>query len=146
MAWAIRHGLPVPIGLPLAILLPLLVDQVPARLDARARGYACIIDTPPALEYLQKLTAQHACIVRAAAAHPCAELDYAAQLGHRALWSIATIITAPDRTPDTTCRWLALESLLAHLACQADHLTPTRNAPDTPTDTPTATADPEPRR
>ncbi|MFD5708722.1 hypothetical protein ACFWGV_21645, partial [Bacillus subtilis] len=120
MSWAIDAGLPVAVGLPLAILLPLLVDRLPGRLDVRARAYVCVIDGGPGLEYLQRLTAQLAGIARAAASHPCPELAYAAQLGHRVLWSIATIITAPDRSPDITCRWLALESLLDHLARQAD--------------------------
>ncbi|MWA07669.1 hypothetical protein [Streptomyces sp. BA2] len=122
MSWAIDHGLPAVIGLPLAILLPLLVDHLPARLDTRARAYARIIDTGPGLDYLQRLTAQHARLVRAHSSRPGPELGCAAELGHRTLWEIAVIITAPDRSPDITCRWLALESLMDHLAREADDI------------------------
>ncbi|MEV6758417.1 hypothetical protein [Streptomyces sp. NPDC051214] len=146
MSWAIDDGLAVAIGLPLAILLPLLVDHLPARLDVRARAYVCIIDAGPGLEYLQRLTAQHARITRAAASHPCcAELAYAAQLGHRVLWSIATIITAPDRSPDTTCRWLALESLLDHLARQAGDADRAHGDLAAPSGSATASTPPTPR-
>ncbi|MEU6680880.1 hypothetical protein [Streptomyces sp. NPDC046925] len=122
MSWATAHGLHVGIGLLPAILLPLLVDHLPARLDTRAGAYACIVDSASGLAYLQRLTAQHATVVRAARAHPGPELDCALQLGHRTLWEIAVIITAPDRNPDTTCRWLALEALMDHLARQADDI------------------------
>ncbi|MEV2256501.1 hypothetical protein AB0I94_39195 [Streptomyces sp. NPDC050147] len=144
MSWAIDAGLPVAVGLPLAILLPLLVDHLPAHLDARARAYVRIIDAGPGLGYLQRLTAQHAGITRAAASHPCPELAYAAQLGHRVLWSIATIITAPDRSPDTTCRWLALESLLDHLARQADDADRAMGALAAPSGSATANTSPTP--
>lgn len=120
MSWAIDHGLAVGVGWLLALGLPLLVDQLPARLDARARPYVRVIDAGPGLEYLQWLTAQHGRLLQAYSAQPGPELRYAAQLGHRVLWSIATIITAPDRSPETTCRWLALESLMDQLARRAD--------------------------
>jgi hypothetical protein len=145
MSWAIEHGLPASVGLPLAILLPLLVDHLPARLDARARACVRIIDAGPQLNYLQQLTAQHIAITRAAASHSCRELDYAAQLGHRVLWSIATIITAPDRSPDTTCRWLALESLMDHLARQADNVEPARGVLNAPNAAATANSAPTAR-
>ncbi|MGW7067066.1 hypothetical protein ACWGII_18595 [Streptomyces sp. NPDC054855] len=122
MSWAIAQGLAVVLALLLALGLPLLVDQLPARLDARARAHVRVIDAGPGLHYLQELTARHARLVRAHHSRPGPELGYAAQLSHRTLWEIAVIITAPDRSPDITCRWLALESLLDHLARQADDI------------------------
>ncbi|GGV63362.1 hypothetical protein GCM10010277_69480 [Streptomyces longisporoflavus] len=120
MSWAIGHGLPLPVGALLAIVLPLLVDHLPARLDTWAGRYARVVESASGLEYLQRLIARHAAIVRAASSRPGPEPDCAVHLGHRTLWEIAVIITAPGRNPDTTCRWLALESLLDHLARQAD--------------------------
>ncbi|MFH8492182.1 hypothetical protein [Streptomyces longisporoflavus] len=120
MSWAIGHGLPLSVGVLLAIVLPLLVDLLPARLDAWAGRYVRTVESASGLEYLQRLTARQAAIVRAARSRPGPGPDGAVRLGHRALWEIAVIITAPGRNPDTTCRWLALESLLDHLARQAD--------------------------
>lgn len=145
MSWAIDHGLPVSVALPLAILLPLLVDHLPARLDTRARTYVRIVDTAPGLEYLQKLTAQHIRLVRAYTANPGTELDYAVQIGHRVLWAIATITTASDCGPDTTCRLLTLESLMDHLTRQIDDVDRARGALDAPIEPATVNSAPTPR-
>ncbi|GGV72095.1 hypothetical protein GCM10010277_84560 [Streptomyces longisporoflavus] len=120
MSWAVGHGLPLPAGALAAILLPLLADHLPVRLDAWAGRYVRTVESANGLAYLQRLIARHAVIVRAARSRPGPGPDNAVRLGHRSLWEIAVIITAPDRDPDTTCRWLALESLLDHLARQAD--------------------------
>lgn len=119
MAWALGRGLPVSIALPLAILLPLLVDHLPACLDTRARRYVRIIDADPALEYVQRLAARHTRIVEASEASSLPELGYAVQLGHRVLWAIAPLATALDPSPDSQCRLLSHESLLTELARQA---------------------------
>lgn len=119
MVWAIGRGLPVSIALPLAILLPLLVDHLPARLDTLAHRYVCVIDTDPELEHLQRQAVRHTRIIEASQASSLPELDYGVQLGHRVLWEIASLTTASEPRPDMACRLLAYESLLDELGRQA---------------------------
>lgn len=132
MPWLMSHGVPVSIALPLVILLPLLVDHLPTHLDSRARRYARVIDADPELQYLQRRVAQHQCIVRAAESSSLPEFDYALQLGHRVLWEIALLATAPDPNPDSECSLLPCESLLTELARQAADAHSAQRALDAP--------------
>lgn len=119
MVWAIGRGLPVSIALPLAILLPLLVDHLPARLDTRAHRYVRVIDTDPEMEYLQRQAAGYTRIIEASQASSLPELDYGVQLGYRVLWAIAALAEHPAPNPDTQCRLLSYESLLHELVRRA---------------------------
>ncbi|GGV52518.1 hypothetical protein [Streptomyces spectabilis] len=120
---ALKHGIPAGIALPLTILLPLLADHLPARLDARARRYVRTIDQPAAVARLRPLIAWHIQINQTARHHPTAEQRHAARLSHRALWQLAALLTHPAAPPPPADGQLAVEAQhladLAHRCAEA---------------------------
>lgn len=87
--FAIRHGVPVDVALPAMLLAPLLAEQLPDRLDSRAREHVRMVEGDVACRYLQRLAVLHSSLVQAAAGSDRYELRRSAGVGQGLLWDAA---------------------------------------------------------
>ncbi|GHC88413.1 hypothetical protein [Streptomyces flavofungini] len=121
---ALGRDAPGAVAIPLTLLLPLLVDHLPARLDARARRRVRTVTDPASVTYLRPLVAWHAQIDHTARHHPTPEQLDAARLSHRALWDLAGLLSQPTSPPHDHRDLLIRAHLLADLAYQSvEHAT-----------------------
>ncbi|MEH0424693.1 hypothetical protein [Streptomyces sp. B21-083] len=114
---AITHGVPLSVVLPAALLAPLLTDQLPGRLDTRARRRIRIAEGAPATRYLQRLAALHNSVLQAAASSDRYELRRSAEVGHNLLWDAAGLLRTQD-TRTVSGDLIARERLMLQLADQ----------------------------
>ncbi|MER6370130.1 hypothetical protein ABT255_17415 [Streptomyces mirabilis] len=125
-ALAPMHGVPFGIVLPAAALAPLLVEHLPDRLDTRAGENARIIEDAAACRYLQRLTALHTGLVRAAVSSDRYEVRRAVEIGHHQLFDTADLLQRHD-TRSASSELIARERLMLQLAVQTRQiLTPTQ--------------------
>jgi hypothetical protein len=125
-ALALMHGVPFGIVVPAAALAPLLVEHLPDRLDARAGENARIVEDEAACRYLQRLTALHAGLVRAAVSSDRYEVRRAVEIGHHQLFDAADLLQRHD-TRSASSELIARERLMLQLAVQTRQIvTPTQ--------------------
>ncbi|MFJ9380496.1 hypothetical protein [Streptomyces sp. NPDC101455] len=123
-AGAIARGVPLDIAVPVALLVPLLADHLPDRLDLRARRRVRIAQGAAATGYLQRLAVLHTGLLRAAAGSDRDEVRRSAEVGHQLLWDAAGLLQARD-TRAASADLIAHEQLMLQLAHQvAQILTP----------------------
>ncbi|MET7353035.1 hypothetical protein [Streptomyces mirabilis] len=116
--FAMAHGVPVDVALPGMVLVPLLVEHLPGRLDARAREHVRSVEGDGACRYLQRLAALHTFLVQAAAGSDRYELCRSAEIGRHTLWDAAGLLQTPD-TRSASADLIACERLMVQLADQA---------------------------
>ncbi|MEV5850399.1 hypothetical protein AB0M32_51455 [Streptomyces sp. NPDC051985] len=115
--FAIRHGVPQSVALPAALLVPLLAEHLPDRLDARARAHVRIVEGDVACRYLQRLAVLQTSLVQAAAGSDCYELRRSAEVGQGVLWDAAGLLQTRD-TRTASAALIARERLMLQLAHQ----------------------------
>ncbi|MER8009720.1 hypothetical protein [Streptomyces sp. NPDC094149] len=115
--FAMTHAIPASVALPAMALAPLLAEHLPGTLDARAGEHVRSVEDPSACRYLQRLAAQHTCLVQAAAVSNRYELRRSAEIGQQLLWDAADLLQAHD-TRSATCELIARERLMLQLAHQ----------------------------
>lgn len=125
-ALASMHGIPFSIVLPAAALAPLLVEHLPDRLGTRAGENARIVEDEAACRYLQRLTALHTGLVRAAVSSDRYEVRRAVEIGHHQLFDAANLLQRHD-TRSASSELIARERLMLQLAVQTRQIvTPTQ--------------------
>ncbi|MFD9791332.1 hypothetical protein ACFWXK_10310 [Streptomyces sp. NPDC059070] len=111
---AMGNGLPADVGLPLMLLVPVLVDHLPGRLDARASAHVRVVQDGSQLQEFERFVVLHRSI-HTSGQHTASELTGAVRLGHHLLWDAAGLLGQPAvRVPQE--RLKASERLLAQLA------------------------------
>ncbi|MFC4469256.1 hypothetical protein ACFPH6_32880 [Streptomyces xiangluensis] len=115
--FAVRHGAPVDVVLPAMLLVPLLAENLPDRLDARAREHVRSVEGDGACRYLQRLATLHASLVQAAAGSDRYELRRSAEIGQHLLWDAAGLLQTRD-TRLASAQLIARERLMVQLAGQ----------------------------
>ena len=115
--FAMTHGIPASVALPAMALAPLLAEHMPSTLDARAGEHVRSVEDPSACRYLQRLAAQHTCLVQAAAVSDRYELRRSAEIGQQLLWDAADLLQTHD-TRSASCELIARERLMLQLAHQ----------------------------
>jgi hypothetical protein len=97
--FAIGHGVPIDVALPVMLLAPLLAEYLPGRLDARADEHVRRVEGVNACRYLQRLATMHTSLVQARAVSDGYELRHsaeAAEAGHHLLWDAAGLLQSQD--------------------------------------------------
>lgn len=120
-AAAISHGTPIGVAVPLMLLLPLLVEHVPDRLDARAGEHIRMVQGEAACRYLQRVACLHSHLVQAAAGSDLYQVRRAAEISRHQLWDAAGLLIKHD-TREVCAELIARERLLAQLAALVTHL------------------------
>ncbi|MGW3135001.1 hypothetical protein [Streptomyces sp. NPDC001139] len=115
--FALTQGIPASVALPAMALAPLLAEHLPGTLDARAGEHVRSVEDPSACRYLQRLAAQHTCLVQAAAVSNRYELRRSAEIGQQLLWDAADLLQTHD-TRSASCELIARERLMLQLAHQ----------------------------
>ncbi|MCQ8833824.1 hypothetical protein [Streptomyces malaysiensis] len=115
--FALSHDIPAGVVLPAMLLAPLLTEDLPDRLDGRARDYVRSVEGDEACQYLQRLAALHTYIVQTAAGSDCHELRSSAEIGQHLLWDAADLLQNQD-TRSASPRLIDRERLMVHLADQ----------------------------
>ncbi|MFF7889277.1 hypothetical protein ACH40F_51835 [Streptomyces sp. NPDC020794] len=115
--FAMTHGVPADVMLPVLVLAPLLAEHLPGRLDARAREHVRSVEDDGACRYLQRLAALHTYLVQAAAGSGRYELHRSAEIGRHTLWDAAGLLQAQD-TRSASAELIACERLMVQLADQ----------------------------
>ncbi|MGW0632054.1 hypothetical protein [Streptomyces sp. NPDC002758] len=115
--FAAGHGIPVGVVLPAILLVPLLAEYLPDRLDARAREHVRMVEGDGACRYLQRLAALHSYLVQAAVGNDRYELRRSAEVGHNLLWDAAGLLPTRD-TRTFSDGLIARERLMLQLADQ----------------------------
>jgi hypothetical protein len=129
---AVIYGVAAGVALPAMLLVPLLTEHVPQRLDDRARAWVRSVDAPDACRHLQRLASLQSYLVQAAAAGDRYELRRSAEVGQHVLWDAADLLRTRD-TRAAAVELTARERLLAQLADQvAQILNPTRRPAPAP--------------
>ncbi|WP_220297211.1 hypothetical protein [Streptomyces sp. MBT84] len=95
-AAAISRGTPVGVAVPLMLLVPLLVEHVPDRLDACAGERVRTVEGEAACRCLQRLADLHSHLVRAAASSNPHQVRRAAEIGRHQLWDAAALLILHD--------------------------------------------------
>ncbi|MCX4596804.1 hypothetical protein OG819_46375 [Streptomyces sp. NBC_01549] len=125
-ALAPMHGIPFGIVLSAAVLAPLLVEHLSDRLGTRAGENARIVEDEAACRYLQRLTALHTGLVRAAVSSDRYEVRRAVEIGHHQLFDAADLLQRHD-TRSASSELIARERLMLQLAVQTRQIvTPTQ--------------------
>ncbi|MET7456274.1 hypothetical protein ABZT03_31230 [Streptomyces sp. NPDC005574] len=119
---AYLHGIPLSIVVPAAALVPLVVEDLPAHFDARARAHARIVEAEAACRYLQRLAAVHADLVQAATVSDAWEGRRAVEVGHSLLFDAADLLQCHD-TRIASSALIARERLMLHLAAHIGQIT-----------------------
>ncbi|MEW1648409.1 hypothetical protein [Streptomyces sp. NPDC091219] len=123
-AGAIARGVPLGIAVPVVLLVPLLADHLPDRLDLRARRRVRVVQGEAAAEYLQRLAVLQTGLLQAAAGTDRYEVRRSAEVGQQLLWDAAGLLQTQD-TRAVSADLIAREQLMLQLAHQvAQILTP----------------------
>lgn len=120
-AAAISHGIPIGVVVPSMLLVPLLVEHVPDRLDARAGEHVRTVEGEAACRYLQRLAGLHSHLVQSAAGGDLHQVWRAAEIGQHQLWDAASLLLHRDTRVDSA-ELMARERLLVQLAALVAHL------------------------
>ncbi|MFI6662293.1 hypothetical protein ACIBL8_43060 [Streptomyces sp. NPDC050523] len=115
--FAARHGIPVDIAVPAALLAPVLAEHLPDRLDTRALEHARVVEGDVPCRYLQRLAALHTSLVQAAAGSDRYEMRRSAEIGQHVLWDAADLLQTRDARA-ASAELIARERLMAQLAHQ----------------------------
>ncbi|MER5924922.1 hypothetical protein [Streptomyces mirabilis] len=126
--FAMGHGVPVGAALPGMVLAPLLAENLPRQLDARAREHVRSVEGDGACQYLQRLAALHTSLVQAAAGSDRYELRRAAEIGQHLLWDAAGLLRTQD-TRSASADLIARERLMVQLADEVAQRTHTEDGP-----------------
>ncbi|MEU2587323.1 hypothetical protein ABZ612_31295 [Streptomyces avermitilis] len=113
----LSHGVSAGATLAMAVVAPVLAEQVPKRWDARARQHVRSVEGKAACQCLQRLAAWHTFLVQAAADSDHYEVRRSAEVGRRLLWEAAGLLTHHD-TRTASSALIARERLLIQLADQ----------------------------
>ncbi|MEE1672177.1 hypothetical protein RCR19_42995 (plasmid) [Streptomyces sp. WAC07094] len=114
-AAAISHGTPIGVAVPLMLLVPLLIEHVPDRLDARAGEHVRTVQGDATCRYLQRLAGLHNHLIQAAAGSDLDQVRRAAEIGRHQLWDAAGLLIHHD-TRAVSSELIARERLLVQLA------------------------------
>ncbi|MEU9737207.1 hypothetical protein [Streptomyces sp. NPDC048002] len=126
---SLAAGLPTEVALPAVLLVPLLAEHLPHRLDARARAHVRTVEGVGACRYLQRLAVLHTCLIEAAADSDRYELRRSAEIGQQLLWDAAGLLTT-RAIPSASCALIARERLMLQLARQVAHILKHEHAPE----------------
>jgi hypothetical protein len=132
--FAMADGIPADVALPAIVLAPLLVERLPATLDARAREHVRSVEGASACRYLQRLATLHTCLVQAAAGSDRYQLRRSAEFGQHLLWDAAGLLQTHDSRSAST-ELIACERLMVQLANQVAQTLKHTSAQAGPADT-----------
>ncbi|MFI6494323.1 hypothetical protein [Streptomyces sp. NPDC050564] len=132
--FAMGRGVPIDVALPAMVLAPLLAEQLPARLDARAREHVRSVEGSGACRYMQRLAALHTYLVQAAAGSDRYELRRSAEMSRHMLWDAAGLLQTQN-TRSASAELIARERLMVQLADQVAQTLKRTHTEDSPADT-----------
>ncbi|MFE7028842.1 hypothetical protein ACFU9Y_00925 [Streptomyces sp. NPDC057621] len=130
--YALDHGVPAAVALPVMPLAPLLAAYLPGRLDARAGEHVRSIDGEGACRYLQRLASLHTTLIEAAAGSDRYELRRSAEVGHHLLWDAAGLLQAQD-TRSALVQLVDCERAMLQLSDQVTQMLGPAYPKDSPT-------------
>ncbi|WP_369228440.1 hypothetical protein AB5J52_48190 (plasmid) [Streptomyces sp. R39] len=113
--FALSHGAPAEIALPSMLLVPLLAEHLPDRLDDHARAYVRSAEGDSACRYMQRIAALHTSLIQAADGSDRYQLRRSAEIGHNLLWDAAGLLQTQD-TRSASADLIACERLMLQLA------------------------------
>ncbi|MGW2555936.1 hypothetical protein [Streptomyces sp. NPDC001635] len=97
------------------LLVPLLIEHVPDRLDARAGQHVRTVQGDAACRYLQRLAGLHNHLIQVAAGSDLDQVPRSAEIGRHQLWDAARLLVHHD-TRAVSSELIARERLLVQLA------------------------------
>ncbi|MFE6553688.1 hypothetical protein ACFVHS_35555 [Streptomyces sp. NPDC057746] len=123
-AAAISHGTAVGVAVPMMLLMPLLTEHMPDRLDARAGEHVRTVEGEAACRCLQRLAGLYNHLIQAAADSDLDQARRAAEIGRHQLWDAAGLLIHHG-TRAVSAELIARERLLVLAALVTDLHSPT---------------------